>query len=263
VKFLVILFGSAIVAAPAGAQTDYRNLDHGRPTSVEDAYPVERYGFELSAGYRHIGPSGRVRHLLVPELVYGFARGAHAAVRLPFVIRSGSSAGSGGLAGADLSVLLNLTTERVALPGLAVRVDASLPVGGAGGRGSGLALTGLATRSFGPRRAHLNASLAFDTPETPGGAEHLARWWVGLAVDQTVIRQSTLLLGEAAVESERKGDPLRYFVGVGIRRQLTPTLVVDLGLGWQFEHQARTEPAVTVGLSHAFALEFLMPRGGR
>src|SRR6185503_9718792 len=137
------------LAAPVAAQIDYRNLDHGRPTAVEDAYPVERYGFELSGGYRHTGTPGGAQHLLVPELVYGLAKGAHAAARIPFTIPSGPSAGSGGLAGVDLSLLVNLSTERVRLPGFAVRVDASLPAGGAGGRGAGVALTGLATRSFG------------------------------------------------------------------------------------------------------------------
>jgi hypothetical protein len=29
------------------AQMDYRNLDDDRPTRVEDAYPAERYAFEL------------------------------------------------------------------------------------------------------------------------------------------------------------------------------------------------------------------------
>src|SRR5215213_2714705 len=33
--------------APAGAQTDYYNTDEGRPVRVEDAYPTERYAFEL------------------------------------------------------------------------------------------------------------------------------------------------------------------------------------------------------------------------
>ena len=32
-------------AAPVAAQTDFRNLDEGRPTHTEDALPVDRYGF--------------------------------------------------------------------------------------------------------------------------------------------------------------------------------------------------------------------------
>ena len=37
--------------APLAAQTDFRNLDEGRPTHTEDALPVDRYGFELVLPY--------------------------------------------------------------------------------------------------------------------------------------------------------------------------------------------------------------------
>ena len=41
-----------LIPAPLPAQIDYRNLDDGRPIATEDAYPVERYAFELLAPYR-------------------------------------------------------------------------------------------------------------------------------------------------------------------------------------------------------------------
>ena len=34
-------------ASPLHGQTDYYNTDAGRPILIEDAYPVERYAFEL------------------------------------------------------------------------------------------------------------------------------------------------------------------------------------------------------------------------
>ena len=34
-------------ATRADAQTDYYNTDRGRPVQIEDAYPTERYAFEL------------------------------------------------------------------------------------------------------------------------------------------------------------------------------------------------------------------------
>ncbi len=181
------------------------------------------------------------------------------ALRTPFVASSGRSDTPGGLAGIDFSILLNLSTERVRLPGLAVRVDASLPAGAAGGHGMGRGVTGLATRSFGAARIHLNASVALDLPETAGGADHPQRWWVGMAVDRTLIRSSTLLVGEATVGWVLRGAPLRYSVGGAIRRQVTPTLVADPGLGWEFASGKRTETSLTIGLSHSFGVAFLMP----
>src|SRR5688572_23274403 len=42
-----VLFGWAVhTVSPAAAQTDYYNIDSGRPVRIEDAYPVERYAFE-------------------------------------------------------------------------------------------------------------------------------------------------------------------------------------------------------------------------
>lgn len=149
----------------------------------------------------------------------GPIKGAHAAVGLPFAVRSGEGQARGGLAGADLSLFLDLSTERISLPGLAVRVDASLPAGGAAGSGAGLSVTGLATRSFGTHRVHLNASLALASPDTPGGGEHPSRWYLGMAVDHTLLRQSTLLVGEVSVASGARYAPLRYAIGVGMRRQ--------------------------------------------
>src|SRR5438067_1610430 len=68
------------------AQIDYRNLEDHRPTRVEDAYPIERYGFELSLPYVFTAAPGSVRsHRLSPELEYGFARGAAAGLRLHFL----------------------------------------------------------------------------------------------------------------------------------------------------------------------------------
>ena len=46
-------------AAPLAAQTDFRNLDEGRPTHTEDALPVDRYGFELVPAVRAGGRGTR------------------------------------------------------------------------------------------------------------------------------------------------------------------------------------------------------------
>lgn len=52
---------------------------------MEDAYPLLRYSFELSTEYRRLGVPDESLHLIAPELGFGFARGAHASVRLLFV----------------------------------------------------------------------------------------------------------------------------------------------------------------------------------
>ena len=49
------------LAPPVSAQIDYRNLDDDRPAVTEDAYPVERYAFELLAPYRFEADAGGSR----------------------------------------------------------------------------------------------------------------------------------------------------------------------------------------------------------
>ena len=260
---LITSLAGVVITPRAVAQTDYRNLEQGRPSAVEDAYPLERYGFELSGGYRHIGEGADSRHLFEPELMYGFARGAHFAVRMPLVVAAESGGAPGGLAGIGGSLLVNLSTERVTRPGLAVRLDASLPAGAAAGHGAGISVAGLATRSFGSRRIHLNAVAALDTPDLPGAALSIPRWWVGAALDQTLIRSSTLLVAEGTVSSGGRGLPARYSIAGGIRRQLAPTLVLDVGFGWEFQRHEHAATVLTLGISHAFAVGFLMPVRGQ
>jgi hypothetical protein len=262
-RVFITWLGVVLVAAPARAQIDYRNLDHGRPGAVEDAYPVERYGFEFSTGSRvHLG-SGAGRYRVVQGLAYGLFRGGEVAVHLPLAGRFGSSGGPSGLAGADLSLLMNLSVEQVRLPALAVRLTGSLPTGAAAGEGTGVTLAGLATRSFGRNRIHVNASLALATPEALGAREGPSRWSVGLAIDRTLIRSSTLLIVELEMASARDGEPWRYSIGLGARRQIASTWLLDAGLGWEAQRQARSEAAVTVGVSHSFGIAGIMPRGAR
>ena len=77
--FLLIVCG----AVPAAGQTDYRNLDEGRPLRTEDALPVDHYGFELTLPYELEARDGARLHLATPELAYGEIRGGEIGVAVP------------------------------------------------------------------------------------------------------------------------------------------------------------------------------------
>ena len=75
---LVPLFGTAVAAAllsvrPALAQTDYYNTDAGRPITVEDAYAVERFAFELQLAPLRLERAWRGVYNwgVEPEIAYG------------------------------------------------------------------------------------------------------------------------------------------------------------------------------------------------
>jgi len=64
-KLCLVLPGLvALTATEAAAQIDYRNLDDERPVAVEDAYPIERYAFELLGAYRFARLRGGVAGVL-------------------------------------------------------------------------------------------------------------------------------------------------------------------------------------------------------
>lgn len=248
----------------ASAQIDYRNLDDDRPVATEDAYPVERYGFELLAPYRFEAEAGGTRlHVMIPEAAYGLARNAQVGLKLPLAAVDNGTAAHWGVAGLRVFGLYNFNTESRRLPALAIRADATFPVGSLGGDGSRLAIKAIATRSWGRMRAHLNAARGFGSEDALAVAEPLNRWDASLAIDRTFFRSSILVIGELAVSEAVQDAPTAVNASLGGRWQWTPTLVLDAGVTRRLRSDTGPDIALTIGLSHAFALRALMPAGPR
>jgi hypothetical protein len=250
--------------APAWAQIDYRNLDDDRPVVTEDAYPVERYAFELLGPYRFEAEAGGAEHhTVVPEVAYGLARNAQVGFKLPFAAADDGSGTDWGLAGLRIFGLYNFNTESRWLPALSLRADASFPVGSLAGDGSRVAIKAIATRGWGRMRAHLNASRGFGSEDALSVAEPLNRWNASLAIDHTFFRSSILLIGEVAVSEAVQDAPTAVNASLGGRWQWTPTLVLDAGVTRRLRSDTGPDIALTIGLSYAFALRGLMPAGPR
>lgn len=257
-----LLAGSLLLlaAAPLAAQIDYRNLDDDRPTRVEDAYPVEHFAFEALLPYRVERESGSVTiHSVVPELSYGLLRNSQVGFKLPFAVVDGLGGTRTGLSGLLAFALYNFNTESRTLPALSLRVDGAFPVGTLAGGETRVAFKAIATRSFGKNRIHLNGAYAVGADGASSAAEGLPRWWAGAAIDRTLFRQSTLLVGEVYVLQAEHGAPRQLNASLGLRYQWTPTTVFDLGLSRRLKPGVGPDIAVTVGLSHAFAIPGLMP----
>ncbi len=255
---LAAVLALAAAACPLAAQIDYRNLDIDRPVRVTDAYPVERFAFELSLPYAAGRGSGTAHHTVAPHLEYGIHRnlmiGAGVEVELH---RTG---GNAGLAAAEIGALWNIRRETPSLPAISVGLEAAQPLRGAGfGSDVAVTLTALATRSIGRSRLHLNGVVGLLVPE----ASHLGTpWWAGVAWDRTLIRSSTLIVAEVVVNRDAGALPVNWSVGAGLRRQLTPTVVGAIGVAQALD-DIDAGTAITVSLSHAFAVRALMPRGVR
>ena len=248
----------------ASAQIDYRNLEDDRPVVTEDAYPVERYAFELLAPYRYEAEADGARlHTTVPEAAYGIARNAQVGLKLPLAAVDEAGGTDWGLAGLRVFGLYNFNTETRSLPALSLRADASFPVGSLAGDGSRFALKAIATRSWGRMRVHLNASRGFGSEDALSVAEPLNRWGGSLAVDRTFFRSSILLIAEVAVSQAVQDAPTAMNASFGGRWQWTPTLVLDAGVTRRLRSDIGPDFGLTIGLSHAFALRGLMPAGPR
>ena len=242
------------------AQIDYRNLDDDRPVRVEDAYPVERFAFEAMLPYMaEREPGGTTIHSVVPELSYGLVRNAQVGLKLPFAIEDGPGQTRSGFAGLRPFALYNFNSESPLLPAFSLRVDAAFPVGALAGNKSRVAFKAIATRSWGRNRIHINGAYSVGADGTNATVEGLPRWWAGGAVDRTLFRQSTRLVGEVYVLTSERGMRTQVNASIGMRYQWTATTVFDLGLSRRLKSGVGPDLAVTAGFSHAFAIPGLMP----
>lgn len=249
------------IPGPLLAQLDYRNLDDDRPTVTEDAYPVEQYAVEFLLPYAfEREQDGTELHLAVPELEYGLVRNGQVGLKLPVAARRERGDTDWGLAGVTAFGLYNLNTESHRLPALSIRVDGHLPAGSLGGNRVRVTFKAIATRSWGRNRVHLNAAWTLGDAERLAAAEPGHRWSYSAALDRTLFRQSLLLLGEIVTRRTTENAPVAVNAGIGIRYQLSPLAVLDLGLHRRLRQAAGPDVAVTIGLSRVFGLAWLMPR---
>ena len=136
----------------------------------------------------------------------------------------------------------------------------TFPVGSLGGSDTHVTVKGIATRSFGRTRLHLNGAYGFGPDGTPAAVEAAEQWWYGAALDWTLFRQSLLLVGEVYALRVLKSAPTEVTASLGLRWQWRPTAVFDLGVARRLR-QNGPDFAITIGISNAFALPGLMPRG--
>ncbi len=254
---------AALLGAPpaARAQLDYRNLDDDRPTLIEDAYSVERYAFEILAPWRYARARGAGGvHSFVPELEYGLFSNLHLGLKLPIARAETVSGHEWGISGLRLFGLYNFNTEARWLPALALRADATFPVGSLAGEGTRVTAKAIATRSWGPTRIHLNAAYTFGSDRPPAAADAAHKWWLGGAVDRTLFRQSALLIVAVYALRPASSEPVELNTSFGVRYQWTPMMVFDLGVARRLRSTGPNYE-LTLGISRAFTFPGLLPKG--
>jgi hypothetical protein len=263
IAFMAVPWLGLLSATAVHAQTDYYNTDTNRPVLIEDAYPTERFAFELQLAPLRLerATGGLYRWGIEPELAYGVFARTHVELGFPLVFHDVSEVGKQfGLAGVHLSMLHNLNIETAGLPAFGIAVDIALPVGGRFAPDRVYPSTKLiATRTYTFARFHVNGRYTFGpSPEAPDGAEELSRWYAGIAVDRTLPLRSVLLIADAyALQPLNDDDDVVWNVGGGVRYQLDPRFALDAGIGKRFGGE--NSWFLTFGTAYAFAVRSLIP----
>ena len=252
-----------LAATPLEAQTDYYNTDAGRPVRIEDAYPVERYAFEAQVAPLRLerADGGRYHWEIEPELAYGILPRTQVEVGSPLRFEDTGEGGEGfGIAGVDVSVLHNLNVETRTLPAFAVAADVVVPVGNAAPDRVYPSLKGIATRTFGFARFHVNGRYTLGSePEAGSDVGEASRWMAGVAVDRTFPLRSALLIADVFAEQPlHDGEDLQWTAEVGTRYQLNPFFALDAGIGRRLTGDEQGW-FVTFGAARVFAVRSLMP----
>lgn len=251
---------AALVASPVEAQTDYYNLDRGRPLRVEDALAIERHAIEWQlAPVRLSGARGAGSTLeLEPELAWGVLPRTQVELGLPMArYRRGAREVIGG-AGLDLALLHALNTESTTLPALALAAHTLLPVGPLGPSRAITSFTAIATRTMSAGRLHLNASVTPGRYSTDDRVGEGNRWEVGVAADRAFVFRSMLVGAEVVARRPLVHKEVEWSAATGVRYQVGPRLALDAGVGRDLSRDG--EWSVTFG--SAVALSLLHRFGG-
>ena len=241
-RILAATLVSALVP-PLRAQTDYYNTDTGRPVLIEDAYALERRGFELQVAPLRLTRARRGVYTwgIEPELAFGIANRTQLEFGVPiaYVDQPGRGGGT-GVSGIEMSMLHTLNAE-TSLPAFAIAGDLLLPVGRFGPSRTYLSLKGIMTRTFPSLRLHVNAQYTFGERVASGSSApigaaaqniEVSRWIAGAAVDRTLALRSMLLTAEVyARQPLRTSEKVEWNTGVGVRYQVAPRWVMDAGVG--------------------------------
>jgi hypothetical protein len=273
------------------AQSEYRNIESGRPVRISDASPAERHSLDLDLTTARVDrlSFGRYRLQVEPRVSYGIFPRADISLRTLAFYREPSAIPRGTVAGFGIGGEYLVKMESLRSPAIALAGEVWVPTGPNASRPA-YSLKGLLTRSFTPGRIHLNASYGTFAIKIPGSASTLVppvvdgpcmvspsseglkprlfcsvaalrpgintgvHWLAGIAADHTLPLKSIIIVGDVFAERYNGiGRPTDWTAEFGGRTQISPRFVADLSVGRHF-HGVSTSTFVTFGTTVSLAL---------
>jgi len=253
-KWMTAVMLLAVCVGSAEA-IDHGNLDEGRPLRLEDAYPVAHgeIAVEAGAGFTLLrrGPN---RALFPVEILYGALPNLQIGVGSllstdPHAIDDRPKSG-------DLraSALYNFNQETLTLPALAGKFSLTTPTG-VDAHGYGIELKGIVTKSIERLSLHFNGAYEFLTDTRRGERDGRYELALGASYPLAAPRytRATLIADVFAEQPIAHRESTIVGTEVGLRYQLTPRIVWDVGVGTEFAGPAtRSNFFLTTGLSFGF-----------
>lgn len=242
---LVVVLNAATVlgASGAAAQTDHLNLEEGIPTQVEDAYPTAFRNREFQIGPRYErADGGGNRVQLDPRIEIGPLRNTQLAITVPVLLGSADQTGSGDI---QVDALYNFNTEGLSLPALSLGAQADFPTG-EGRQGVDAQFKFLATKSISNRLARLHLNVIYARAGDPSPSERRNRYRAILGYSGR-FGPDMILVADAVREQLREEGANSNVVELGLRRQMTPLIVLALGIGAGIGEES-PDVRITLGL---------------
>jgi hypothetical protein len=252
---VIAMLGIVAVAAGVAEAIDHKNLDEGRPVRLEDAYPIAQHeiSIETGAGFALLkrGPN---RGAFPIEILYGALPNLHVAVGStlftdPHDIEDRPKSGD-----LRVSALYNFNQETLTLPAFAAKLSLTAPTG-VDAHGYGIELKGIMTKSIDRLSFHFNGAYEFLTGSTRTACD--GRYELALGASYPIgaprSTRATLVADVFADQPTTRGESTIVGTEFGLRYQLTPSIVWDVGLGTEFAGPAsRSVFFATSGLSFGF-----------
>lgn len=218
-----------LLFAPFCRASDHNNLEENFPTRLEDAYPIDYLGREIQCAFQFTRTGeGKELFLIEPRLEWGFARNWQGTLIVP--VQFGSAVRD-GLGNVGLEALYNFNTDGIWLPAISISGRADLPTApdarGVDTTAKLLLTKGLGRTSF-LNELHANLAWTHNAAPAEGERENVYSLAVGWSAR---LNADTVGVIDYVHEQQLEEHRMSNMLEAGIRRQITPRLVLSAGAG--------------------------------
>jgi hypothetical protein len=233
----------ACLAQAAVAQTDHINLEEGLPTRLEDAYPTAYRNREVQFFTRYERTrEGEDRVTLNPRAEFSLARNWQFKVAAPFYTGSADRTGSGNV---RMEAFYNFNVESLYVPAFALVGGVEFP-SGKDSAGVDTTAKAILTQTISNRldRLHLNAEITHNAGRM---LDERSTRFTGVFGYSGRLGPDTILITDIVRQQERRRGENSNIIEVGIRRQLSPLMVLSVGAGAGVGDQS-PKVLITIGI---------------